>query len=565
MRGRVVLASVVMGLVLAAMPAAAAATSLPGPNGKIVFASGRGNSEVPSPADFNDNAARIWVADYPSGTPVQVTTQPAGAEVQHRHPNWSPDHTRIVYAAGKPFTGPFALWIVDLRTGEQTEFVGAAPGQDRPTWSPDGSRIAYGREGDIWVKGVAPGSEPVQITNTAPVDERPVWSPDGNTLYFNRGVEGNRGIYKVSPVAPGGAVEAVIDTASDEWQPAVNPSGTRLCYLSGPKNDGATLRTVNVNGTGDTLFRDDATLGDLNCVWSPDGKRILYSEGAFGSGELRTLDINGGSFEALNGMSVAKHFDGNADWATNFSPKCDNKSFNVGVNGFITVALSCTDPDAGAGAEPPRAVSLEDEALEIVAPPAHGSIGGLSNGKVVYTPPKDFKGTDTFTYTGSDGVSNAPPATVTLQVGAGGGGGGQDKTPPGVSNIKISAKRWRLGKGLAKISVLPIGTTISFKLSEAATAAVSFQRATPGRKVGKSCVKQTAQNRTKKSCTRYVNAGSLKPLGAKAGQNKVRFQGRLSKSRSLSPSAYRVVVGATDAAGNSSKPKNGPSFTIVAG
>ena len=62
---------------------------------------------------------------------------------------------------------------------------------------------------------------------------------------------------------------------------------------------------------------------------------------------------------------------------------------------------------------------------------------------------------------------------------------------------------------------------------------------------------------------RYVKAGTLGGLSAKAGKNKVRFQGRLSRSKSLKPGSYRVVVGATDAAGNKSQPKNGPTFTIV--
>ena len=78
-------------------------------------------------------------------------------------------------------------------------------------------------------------------------------------------------------------------------------------------------------------------------------------------------------------------------------------------------------------------------------------------------------------------------------------------------------------------------------------ATVSFQRRVP-KKGGK---------------PRFVNAGSLKPLAAKAGKNKVRFQGRLTSSRSLALGKYRVVVSARDAAGNQSQPRNGPSFTIV--
>ena len=61
-----------------------------------------------------------------------------------------------------------------------------------------------------------------------------------------------------------------------------------------------------------------------------------------------------------------------------------------------------------------------DSGLEIVSPPSHGAIGGIADDEtVIYTPNKDFKGTDTFTYTGSDGTSNADLATVTIQVGPG--------------------------------------------------------------------------------------------------------------------------------------------------
>ena len=135
------------GALLAALPGPASATSIAGPNGKIVFASGRASKGIPTPS-ASDADARIWVADGPTATPVQVTTLPAG--MQHRHPNWSPDHSKIAYAAGTAFspTSHYAIWIADLKTGDQTEFVPAADGQDRPTWSPDGTKIAYGSGGE---------------------------------------------------------------------------------------------------------------------------------------------------------------------------------------------------------------------------------------------------------------------------------------------------------------------------------------------------------------------------------------------------------------------------------
>lgn len=560
---RLVLISALSALILASIPAVSSATFIPGPNGKIVFASGRASSGIPAPS-ASDADARIWVADYPSGIPVQVTTLPAAT--QHRHPNWSPDHSKIVYAAGVAFSGEYALWIVDLRTNEQTEFVQKAAGQDRPSWSPDGTQIAYGSGGDLWVKNVDdtdPTDKGTQLTATAATDERPVWSPDGNTLYFNRKEgAGHRELYKKSPVTPAGGENLFYsDPEKDVWQPALSPDGNRLCFLRGEQNSSADLFTIPVNGSsGPAKLAEEVGVGELNCVWSPDGTLILYTRGAFEQGDLYTRSPNGSGIDALSQYNVEKHFDGNADWATNFSPKCDAKTAQIGVNQFTTINLSCTDPDLGFGAEPPTPTPLEPDALEIAMSPSHGAIGGLSNGKVIYTPNKDFQGTDAFSYTGSDGTSEAVPATVTIQVGNPQGG---DHTPPTISAVKVSAKRWRRGNALATISKAPVGTTISFKLSEAARGTLTFQRATPGRKSGKNCVKQTSANRTRPACTRYVGAGSIN-LNAKAGQNKVRFQGLLTKTRKLSLGSYRVVVGARDAAGNKAS-RNGPTFTIVQG
>ena len=447
--------------------------------------------------------------------------------------------------------GPYAIWIANLETGIQTEFVPAAPKQDRPTWSPDGKEIAYGSNGDLFMKETEAPFNVVQLTETPGfIEERPVWSPDGNTIYYNREAtpanKEKRDIYMKSPVTLSGAEVPVVTGETDDWQPAVSPDGKRLCFLRGPQSEGADLWTVNVNGTGAAPFANTAE-GELNCVWSPDGTRILYTRGAFGAGELASRDINGGSF-ALLSLDVPQHFDGNADWATNFSPRCDAKNAESAVNGFTTIALSCIDPDHGFGAEPPTPEALDPQALEIVKSPSHGILGGLSTstGKIVYTPNKDFSGTDTFTYTGSDGVSNAPPATVTIKVSKPAGGGGvKDTTAPTISGVSISTKRWRVGTKLASISRGPVGTTISFALSEAARAGLTFKPITASGKLGKS-------------------AGSIS-LAAKAGKSRVRFQGLLSKKRRLSPGRYRVIVGATDAAGNQAKPRNGPIFTIVSG
>jgi hypothetical protein len=546
MKGRIGLIGALALVALISVPAAAWATFIPGPPGKVVWTSGRANTDKTEPANGNDDNARLWVADYPFGTPVQVTTGTLG--VQHRHPSWSPDHTKIVYAAGAPFSGTYALRIKDLTTGSDTQFVAAAEAQDRPSWSPDGTEIAYGSQGDLWVKGVAPGSEPVRVTdNAGTTEERPVWSPDGNTLYYNRGVPPfnagtKRDLYKISPVSAASAETPILATEEDEWQPALSPDGNTLCFTRGPMSSAADVYLVGVNGGLVTPFSTSAA-GNINCVWSPDGSEIIYTLGVFSDGGLARRDANG-TFDALpSAWSVANHFDGNADWATNFPPECDDVSTAVGVNEFTTIQLSCTDPDFGPGVTPPKPTAIDAGELEIVSPPANGAIGGITDeGTVIYTPNKDFRGTDTFSYTADDEFTEAPPATVTINVGQ--QGGGADNTPPRISNIKVSNKRWRRGKKLASISAAPVGTTISFNLNEKARATLTFQRKV--RRGGKA---------------KFVGAGKL-GFAAKAGKNRVRFQGLIKKSKKLATGTYRVVVRARDGAGNSSK-KNGPTFTIV--
>ncbi len=543
-------------LALAAIAGSASATSVPGPNGKIVFASGRGGAA-------DDGDARIWVADYPGGTPQQVTTLPAGT--QHRHPNWSPDHTKIAYAAGVKFSGEYAIWIVDLATGIQTEFAPVSTGlkQDRPSWSPDGTKIAYGSGGDIWVKSLAPGSTPEQITEGAAFDERPVWSPDGNTIYFNRGVSPNRDLYKKSPVALTGTETGVVTNATkDDWQPSVSPDGTQLCFLRGGQDNTADIERVDVNGTGITPIANTVGTGELNCVWSPDGSRILYTFGIFGAGDLQSRDKNGGDVQNLDSMNVPLHFDGNADWATNFPPTCANQTVNTGVNKFVTIQLTCTDPDAGIGADPPTPTTIDSVFMDITQPPAKGNIGGLSDDrKIVYTPNKDSKGIDTIKFDGSDGASLGN-GTITIQVGTN-PNGTPDNTAPRFSSVKLSAERWRRGSKLPSIAKAKVGTTISFRLDEAGQVTLSFQRKAKGRRVGRKCRKQTSRNRSKRRCTRFVSAGSIPAFAGKAGLNRVRFQGRLSRSKRLALGTYRIVLSVVDAAANKSK-RTGPSFTIVA-
>ncbi len=114
---------------------------------------------------------------------------------------------------------------------------------------------------------------------------------------------------------------------------------------------------------------------------------------------------------------------------------------------------------------------------------------------------------------------------------------------PIVSGLSETARVWREGSALARISRKkpPVGTTFSFTLNEAASVTFTFTRPAGGRKIGKRCVAETKKNEKRKRCTRTVVAGSL-TFSAHAGTNKVRFDGRISKHRKLAPGSYTLLV-----------------------
>jgi hypothetical protein len=162
---------------------------------------------------------------------------------------------------------------------------------------------------------------------------------------------------------------------------------------------------------------------------------------------------------------------------------------------------------------------------------------------------------------GAAATTRIVAAVVDLPQPPGGGGGGgenepppQDITAPDVTGLALSRTRFRLGGTLPRLAAVRTGTRIRFMLSEAATIRLRFRRLALGRLVGGRCVKPTRLNRSRRRCTRSLPVRGSVSLGAQEGVRRIRFAGRLSRRRSLKPGRYRLILTATDAAGNISLP-----------
>jgi dipeptidyl aminopeptidase/acylaminoacyl peptidase len=422
----------------------AAHAVLSGTNGRIAFASGRGEA--------NDSTSKLYmrptIGSVGAGT-AQLISGATGAG-QHRHPTWSPDRTMIAFARGDQATANFDIYILDLTSGvpiAQNITNTNAVTDDRPAWSPDGNTIAFESEDvdgsnqiNVKLYDVASGN----ITDfTSPMtgtyEHKPAWTPDSQSIYFTAGnpTGSNMDIYR-QPIG-GGPVPILTDPTANEFQPSISPDGTRMCFTRGTGagfNTTARVRVALANGGGQMDLPGNAATGDYNCTWSPDGTKIAYVQGTFSNGDL-VMENSDLSLGLLPLESTVMRFDGNPDWAPDGNPRCEDVEVDTPVNTPVEIPIQCADTG-------PRYEQTDVRAF-VDGNPTNGTVTNEVldlPASITYTPNNRFIGTDSFVIRSFDQVAFGDRAgTVTVNVLA----------PPNDFTFGLVKKNKR--KGTAKISV----------------------------------------------------------------------------------------------------------------
>jgi Tol biopolymer transport system component len=239
-------------------------------NGEIVFSAGGTDGFVHLYAMRHDGSGRRQITDF--------GTNDTGPAV-------SPDGRTIAFVHQLEETAP-AIATIKLGGGTVTWLTDAdffVTGG--PSWSPDGTRIAFaathGEGQRIYVMG-ADGSNPRPIT---PQDvywpEGPAWSPDGTTIAFAASpISGDEepsvwDIYTVSP--DGGALTNVTQTSDrlrDEAGPTWSPDGDRIAFTrNGSEGSMIVIRRLS---DGVETRVTDGTFVEGSPAWSPDGRWIAF-------------------------------------------------------------------------------------------------------------------------------------------------------------------------------------------------------------------------------------------------------------------------------------------------
>jgi hypothetical protein len=303
---------------------------------------------------------------------------------------------------------------------------------------------------------------------------------------------------------------------------ATCPAGSRVVGGgAGPASNGTTESAVQLSGPVDDSASSDATIAEASFSF-PDGAqreggaivRCPAGQRALGGGIITTA-TTASSTVRRSAPQVG------AGFATIQSALANGATVDTDVSrrwaGFVVNADLARDYNV-------LALCAADEAL---TPPNNIPGGGAGGGG----------GTDTVAPAFAGSV-NASPATFAVNFAS---------APE--QSVKSAAKR-KPKKG----------TTFRYSLTEAARVVCTIERKGYGRRVGRTCRRQTGSNRTKRRCTRYTLVDAFAQQAA-AGKNNKAFSGRIGR-KTLSPGKYRVSLVATDTAGNESAVKR-IAFKVV--
>ena len=152
-------------------------------------------------------------------------------------------------------------------------------------YSPNGNKVIFfgnvGGDYEIWIAD-ADGGDAHAITTNAVQDRDPSWSPDGDQIVFARSGD-------LAVMDKDGSNFSVIRPSFNAVRPVWSPNGKRIAFTedTGSSDD---ILSIKPDGSGEKVLAHSDT-GEVIGDYSPDGKHIVYHR-SYGSGANAIFRMN---------------------------------------------------------------------------------------------------------------------------------------------------------------------------------------------------------------------------------------------------------------------------------
>lgn len=275
------------GLALAATAALSAAAGPPAGHGqKIVFGSNRA-----------DGQRDLYVVNE-DGTGLRRLTFD-GEDYRERVATWSPDGTRIAFAASHD--GNVDIYTMDANGGDRRRITTDPARDDYPEWTSDG-RIVFMRNlfacpCSEWIVN-ADGSnlQQLSLAGNASAAEP---APHGDRVaYASFDPSGTFGVLHVATLGPGNTVSgdrAITTPPHDgqdqgDFEPHWSPNGSDIVFLRDHGNVDNDIFVVHSDGSGLKRLTTTPNRVEFWANWSSDGKEVLFQDAS--SGKLKAVSVD---------------------------------------------------------------------------------------------------------------------------------------------------------------------------------------------------------------------------------------------------------------------------------
>lgn len=219
-----------------------------------------------------------------------------------RNLDWSPDGNFIVIADRFAPNEPICIYTVDLRTRERKKWLTTGPFLANPAFSRDGRFIAYAKglsflSQDIYIRPVQGGDER-RVTRDSRWLAGFTWKADGKGFVFssNRG-----GLFALWQAGLSGDQPRMVQAAGpDVDSPSLSRDGKRMTYVLSRQNMNIWRVGVDRDSEPEKLIR--STRLSAQPMYSPDGKRIVFTSDRNGSWQIWVCDADGANASRLTSM-----------------------------------------------------------------------------------------------------------------------------------------------------------------------------------------------------------------------------------------------------------------------